>query len=188
MKKTLLILAALFCCCFALKAQELMPLNAYSPVGELGTIGGREAIVVDLGGSIGKVAVATKNIGATDDNPYGTEFNSEEAFDTSVTGLTDGWYVPSAAELEALMGHLQANQAFTGLEWNVTQTSALQFPGYKSDEDILEMYIGSYASSDKRQEGGNWYFSDLEFQITAAYDLDPTIIIYILKSATDLQE
>ena len=179
MKKTFLILAVLLCNCFALKAQELMPLNAYSPVGELGTIGGREAIVVDLGGSIGKVAVATKNIGATDDNPYGTEFNSEEAFDTSVTGLTDGWYVPSAAELEALMDHLQANQAFTGLEWNVTQTSALQFPGYKSDDDILEMYMGSYASSDKRQVGGNWYFSDLEFQITAGYDLDPTIIIYI---------
>ncbi|MCQ2305865.1 MAG: leucine-rich repeat domain-containing protein [Bacteroidales bacterium] len=179
MKKTFLILAALLCCCFALKAQELMPLNAYSPVGELGTIGGREAIVVDLGGSIGKVAVATKNIGATDDNPYGTEFNSEEAFDTSVTGLTDGWYVPSAAELEALMGHLQANQAFTGLEWNVTQISALQFPGYKLDDDIMEKYIGSYASSDKRQVGGNWYFSDLEFQITAAYDLDPTITIYI---------
>ena len=179
MKKTLLILAVLLCNCFALKAQELMPLNAYSPVGELGTIGGREAIVVDLGGSIGKVAVATKNIGATDDNPYGTEFNSKEAFDTSVTGLTYGWYAPSAAELEALMGHLQANQAFTGLEWNVTQTSALQFPGYKLDDDILEMYIGSYASSDKRQVGGNWYFSDLEFQITAGYDLAPAITIYI---------
>ena len=168
MKKTLRILAALLCCNFALKAQELMPLNTNSPVGNLGTIGGREAIVVDLGGSIGKLAVATKNIGVNDVNPYGTEFNLEDAFDASVTGLTDGWFVPSAAELEALKNHLQPNQAMTGLEWNVTQTSVLQFPGYRvDDQEQGYPYQGIYASSDRRQENGYWYYTELLFFLTA---------------------
>ena len=51
-------------------------LSEASAEGTVGVLDGREAIVVDLGGSIGKVAIATLNAGATNTNDFsGSTYN-----------------------------------------------------------------------------------------------------------------
>ncbi|MCQ2198044.1 MAG: hypothetical protein MJZ60_11040, partial [Bacteroidaceae bacterium] len=93
-------------------ASTFMPtITASSPVGTIGMLDGREGIVVDFGGSIGKVVVATMNVGATSvdyataaDNAtcYGVQYNAQDASDPSKMGLADGWRAPKQAELKAL--------------------------------------------------------------------------------------
>ena len=145
MKKLLLLFVLVLTVCSTVKAQE-ESLTMLSPVGTIGTLDGREAMVVDLGGTIGKVAIATKNVGATNVYDYGTPFSAEDALDSDKNGLTDGWYVPSDLELTLLYPKLDFNKARTGLEWMVTGNSKLTFPGkYYSDEG--GRYTGSYVSS-----------------------------------------
>ena len=60
MKKLLLLIAMVLTVCSTAMAEVL---NDESAVGTIGTLNGREAMVVDLGGTIGKVAIATKNVG-----------------------------------------------------------------------------------------------------------------------------
>lgn len=77
---------------------KLPALTSSSAVGTIGVVGGLPAIVVDLGGTIGKKAVALMNTGALCPEAYGT-YNM---FANRATGLSDGWYVPTSGELEAL--------------------------------------------------------------------------------------
>ena len=145
MKRFLLLFVLVLTVCSTVKAQE-ESLTMLSPVGTIGTLDGREAMVVDLGGSIGKVAIATMNVGATNVNDYGTPFSAEDALDSDKNGLTDGWYVPSDLELTLLYPKLDFNIARTGLEWMVTGNSKLTFPG-KYYSDGGGRYTGSYVSS-----------------------------------------
>ena len=122
-------------------------LTAESAVGTVGILAGREAMVVYLGGSIGKVAVATRNVGATDVNDYGTSFSAEDALDPDKNGLTDGWYVPSMEELVALSENLKDNDdkdSKYGLEWQVSETATLYVPATIL---IYGEYGGFYMSS-----------------------------------------
>lgn len=101
---------------------------ASTNVGAVGILDGREAIVVELNvnGVTKKVAVATMNVGATSvDEGAGTDavapchgkmFTFADANDASKTGLSDGWYVPSKGELEALMNKCSWNGTKKGLE------------------------------------------------------------------------
>ena len=76
---------------------KLDALTASSAAGTVGVVGGLPAIVVDYNGTT--KAVALMNTGALcpeDDGNYYT-------FDNRTTGLSNDWYVPSQAELEALM-------------------------------------------------------------------------------------
>lgn len=73
-------------------------LTSGSAEGTIGMIGGLPAIVVDLGGTIGKKAVALMNAGATWPEDYGTYYT----FENRASGLIGSWYVPSKAELDAL--------------------------------------------------------------------------------------
>lgn len=94
------------------------------PEGTIVVYNGREAIIVDLGGKIGKVAVATKNVGAANANRYkGTKFSYTDAMNPSKTGLSDGWYVPSKEEMDALMSRLTWNTLKTG-PWDGTIAGA----------------------------------------------------------------
>ena len=150
MKRFLLLFVLVLTVCSTVKAQE-ESLTMLSPVGTIGTLDGREAMVVDLGGSIGKVAIATMNVGATNVNDYGTPFSAEDALDSDKNGLTDGWYVPSDLELTLLYPKLDFNKARTGLEWMVTGNSKLTFPG-KYYSDGGGRYTGSYVSSSVIEE------------------------------------
>lgn len=86
-------------------------LSEASEEGTIGMFNGREAIVVDLGGKIGKVAIATFNVGATPSNDYN---GARQSFNTASNGLTDGWYVPSKDEMEALMARITWTTANAG--------------------------------------------------------------------------
>lgn len=87
------------------------PLKSYSPVGTIGMTDGREGVVVDLGGTLGKVVVATMNIGAAgvldegNDECLGSYINYDDAVAAISAGTWgDGWYLPSFAEYNALKG------------------------------------------------------------------------------------
>ena len=83
---------------------KLPTLNGSSEEGSVGVIGGLPAIVVDLGGTIGKKAVALMNTGALCPEHYGEYLT----FANRASGLSDGWYVPTQAELTALAGKTNA--------------------------------------------------------------------------------
>ncbi len=126
MKKFFLLFALVLTVCSTMKAENL---TTESAVGTVGTLDGREAMVVNLGEGIGKVAIATKNVGA-DVNDYGTLFTIAEANDLSKTGLTDGWYIPTDVEMGVVMNmdKLIFDDDGKRAEWKVTETSSLSFP------------------------------------------------------------
>ena len=74
-------------------------LTSGSDEGTIGVVGGLPAIVVDLGGTIGKKAVALMNAGATWPEDYGTYYSF-----ASLPTLSNDWYVPTKDELDALAG------------------------------------------------------------------------------------
>lgn len=88
------------------KADVPEGLSTLSPEGATGYIDGREAIVVDLGGNIGKVAIATSNVGANNATEKGTEFYYSDANNPNMNGLINGWHVPTIDELQALLSRL----------------------------------------------------------------------------------
>lgn len=79
-------------------------LNWDSPEGMTGTLDGRECVVMDLGGSVGKVAVAKKNIGATSETDYGTYFYWTDALaQQNSNAWGAGWRMPHKEEVEAFV-------------------------------------------------------------------------------------
>lgn len=148
-------------------------ININSPVGTIGMLNGREAIVVDLGTAEApnKVAIATMNVGATsiDVAPdcYGNLLNFNDANDETKTGLKDGWYVPSKEELEALSAKLTWQAATenkcAGRVWQVTETASLFLPaaGFElSGSHYGKGVLGFYWSSTDYNSEDAWY---LEF-------------------------
>jgi hypothetical protein len=83
---------------------KLPTLNGSSEEGSVGVIGGLPAIVVDLGGTIGKKAVALMNTGALCPEHYGKYYT----FANQSSELKDYWVVPTQAELKALAGKTNA--------------------------------------------------------------------------------
>lgn len=110
-------LVMLMCMSATVQAEEL---TQQSAEGTVGTLNGREAIVVDLGGSIGKVAIATQNVATYAFNDYnGEKYSFTDAHNFSL----NGWYVPSKEEMEALMVRLTWNASKSGL-WQGTKAGA----------------------------------------------------------------
>ena len=151
MRKLFLLFALILTVCSTAMAQTQV-LNEGSPVGTIGTLAGREAMVVDLGGTIGKVAIATKNVGAVGDvvSDFGTLFTPADANDADKNGLTDGWYVPSKKELDALKSHLTQYNAYHCVKWEVTKTATLYLPC----RFVSGGYKGDYVSSKRTNWGG----------------------------------
>ena len=145
MKKILLFFALMLTICGTAKAEFL---TSESAVGAIGTLNGREAVVVDLGGSIGKVAIATKNVGATDADPYGTLFSTVAGamnlYDPETYKLEGGWYVPSNDELTALKSLLAWKSDNSAVYYK--NYSDLQFPLRKSGQSYYGEYITSTTS------------------------------------------
>ena len=123
-------------------------LNDESAVGTIGTLDGREAMVVDLGGSIGKVAIALENVGATAEDAFGTRFSitsgAPNFYDPETYKLKDGWYVPSQDELSALKSLLVWKSDNSAVYY--TSHSDLQFPLRPSGQSYYGYYITSTTS------------------------------------------
>ena len=79
-------------------------LTSSSTEGAVGVIGKLPAIVIDLGETIGKKAVALMNAGALCPEHYGNYYT----FANQSSGLSNSWYVPTQAELTALAGKTNA--------------------------------------------------------------------------------
>ena len=145
MKKLLLLIAMVLTVCSTAMAQVL---NDESAVGTIGTLDGREAMVVDLGGSIGKVAIALENVGATAEDAFGTRFSTTSGatnfYDPETYKLEDGWYVPSQDELTALKSLLAWKSDNSAVYY--TNHSDLQFPLRKYGQSYYGDYITSTTS------------------------------------------
>ena len=114
--------------------------------GTVGMFYGREAVIVDLGGTLGKVAIATKNIGASADNPNGETYTYNEA--TASDFLTDGWYVPSMEELYQLSLLCAWDATVPGLIGK--NIAALNLPaagGYTVQQELKPGEEGFYIST-----------------------------------------
>ena len=123
-------------------------LNDESAVGTIGTLNGREAMVVDLGGSIGKVAIALENVGAIAEDAFGTRFSTTSGapnfYDPETYKLEDGWYVPSQDELSALKSLLAWKSDNSAVYY--TNHSDLQFPLRKYEQSYYGYYVTSTTS------------------------------------------
>lgn len=90
-----------------------VPLTWDSPVGTVGMLDGRECVVVDLGGNVGKLAIATNNVGASSPTAKGTEMTWQDAVNhQNREDWGIGWRLPSQEEIEALrnfQSHKTAN-------------------------------------------------------------------------------
>lgn len=81
-----------------------VPLTWDSPVGTVGMLEGRECVVVDLGDGIGKMAVATKNVGASSETAYGNFITWDAAIQAQDNdSWGKGWRMPTIKELRAFM-------------------------------------------------------------------------------------
>ena len=82
---------------------KLETLTGSSNAGDIGVIGGLPAIVVEINSV--KKAVALMNAGALCPEAYGEYYT----FDNRASGLSNGWYVPTQAEL-----YVKVNDEVTG--------------------------------------------------------------------------
>ncbi len=138
MKKSLL-LSLFLLVSICTSAEEL---STSSPIGEVGVLNGREAMVVELNGE--KLAIATMNVGATTTTgttSFGDGFDTADANNPEITGLSDGWYVPSEEQFLALCEQLVVEQVsgLTYLKWQVTESAVLYFPA-----TVYSSYWGRY--------------------------------------------
>lgn len=155
MKRFFLLFVAL-CCTVTASVQARI--SHVSPVGTLETFQGREAIVVDLGGNIGMVAIATMNVGANSVDEYGTNFDFTTANTVNANDLRSGWYVPSPDELKALYKKMKPNADNTGMEWTVAEGKTLKMPGkYVADP---EAFVGTYVSNKDAGSSIGFQFDD----------------------------
>lgn len=105
-----------------------VPLTWDSPVGTVGMLYGRECVVVDLGGNVGKMAIATKNVGASSPTAKGTEMTWQNAVNQQNSdewGL--GWRLPSKEEIEALQ-NFQSSKTSNSFVLNIADGVDLEFP------------------------------------------------------------
>lgn len=127
-----------------------------SPVGAIGGIDGREGMVVDLGETIGKVAIATKNIGASSEKAAGSYLNFSDA--KTAMG-TSGWYVPSKNELTALRD-IPNSHVGSCQKWVI---------GTGDNQHELYFNWAGYYDNNGYMNDGLYYWSGTEYDTTRTF-------------------
>lgn len=126
-----------------------LPLTWDSPVGTVGILDGREAMVVEYGGIIGKVAIATKNVGANTDTETGPFYTWYDAIMEQHSGVWGkGWYMPSEAEAMYHPGEWPIPEGqYAKVE--IAESSYLKYPygGYYDAADKQWMRQGTQFTS-----------------------------------------
>ena len=112
-------------------------LTSSSTEGTVGVIAGLPAIVVNLGGTIGKKAVALMNTGALCPEHYGKYYT----FANQSSNLKDGWVVPTQAELTALVVKTNAwvtQNGVAGRQYTIVTGKTLFFPAAGYDNNFAQ--------------------------------------------------
>ena len=131
-----------------------------STEGAVGVIGKLPAIVIDLGETIGKKAVALMNAGALCPEHYGNYYT----FANQSSGLSNSWYVPSKDEFDALAGKTKewtTQNGVNGCRFTIgSEKLFLPAAGYDDGDDNPQdfMYVSEWgyywsstpASTDER--------------------------------------
>lgn len=153
-------------------------LSEDSPEGTGGRFYGRDAVVVDLGGNIGKVAIAMQNAGDDTDAPYGRLFTYSDANNPSVSGLADGWYIPSKDEMEALKERLTwtSSQRYQG------QNLAGAVINFETGTSLFLPAAGYYSSGTKDRGTTCAYWTSTEFY----YDTSQSYKLEMNSSSKDV--
>lgn len=158
--------------------QQLCNLSAE---GNVGMLNGVEAIVVDLGGSIGKKAIAMKNVGATSiygAGNTGTYYKYADASALTPSQLGgEGWRLPTKAECEALIAksNMVWNAAENGYQWSFNVGDSIHtlflpaagFINYNGGNPIKVGEMGDYWTSqtyDSNNAHNIWFDND-EFTV-----------------------
>lgn len=154
--------------------QQLCNLSAE---GNVGMLNGVEAIVVDLGGSIGKKAIAMKNVGATSiygAGNTGTYYKYADAYALTEAQLGgEGWRLPTKAECEALIAKSGRawNAAEKGYQWSFNVGDSIHtlflpaagFINYTGGNPIKVGEMGDYWTSqtyDSNNAHNIWFDND----------------------------
>lgn len=141
---------------------KLEALTSSSAVGTIGVVGGLPAIVVEISGV--KKAVALMNVGALCPEAYGTYFT----YENRASGLSNDWYVPTQAELNALAGISNAwttQNGVSGRLFTIIEGKTLFLPaaGY---------YDNYYSNGLSLVTTDGYYWCSTEYDTNFAYYLD----------------
>lgn len=117
-------------------------LNSEMPVGAVGWYRGREAVIADLGGNIGKLAIAMLNEGATssDKNNWREYVGWGMSYTTAMNSTWNhGWHLPSKEEFEALNQYTRRwvfdSEGYDeGVEFTIGDTKLLFPVNFYTDE------------------------------------------------------
>ena len=134
-----------------------------STEGTVGVIGKLPAIVIDLGETIGKKAVALMNTGALCPEHYGKYYT----FANQSSDLKDYWYVPTKDEFDALVGKTNAwvtQNGVAGRQYTIVTGKTLFFPAAGYDLDPSHSWtdvttFGYYWSSTSFDTGNAYCYS-----------------------------
>ena len=131
-----------------------------SPIGTIGTIGGRKAMVVNLYGT--KYAVALMNEGATAESgtgSYGKYVDYDEASSFFHGSDLNVWRVPSMDEMQALADNTREYDSTTPAVKFTLAGGSISFPlvGVNKKDGIAEFGNGEYYTSTP-VEGSECYY------------------------------
>ena len=134
--------------------------------GDLVEIDGHNGIVVDLGGSLGKVIVATMNVGATvvndSDDCLGTKMTYDEA-----CAAWSGWRLPTVDELTAfcdpwylgVCGNTYGVEGGTGaVMWNIDGVDGIDLYLPLNDYDEYDNPSDIYWTGTTDDGGATYYY------------------------------
>ena len=152
-----------------------------SPIGTIGTIGGRKAMVVNLYGA--KYAVALRNEGATADSgtgSYGGYYSYDEASAFFHNSALNVWRVPTMDEMKALTDMSREYDSTTPALKFKTVGGSITFPlaGLCTSEGVSEIgHVYYYTSTLLESEGDMVCFMDYR---------DGAPYVEYISNATDL--
>lgn len=103
------------------------------PIGSIGMIGTRQAVVMELRGY--KVAVATLDVGSSVPEEHGSEFEfhnyDDKGWDFSPLYLSDGWRLPTSQEIVDLMSRPKFETEYNDRsvnKWILSEEATLSLP------------------------------------------------------------
>lgn len=129
---------------------------------------------------VGGLKWATKNVGASEDNPYGSLYTYEQA----ITACPDGWRLPSRTELRMLTQNFSTAVSYDGVsgKWFSGSTpykegvEAVFLPyagGHMHEYDEGQYFdtIGYYWSSTMDSKNSCWflYFADFSLETSCLF-------------------